>query len=282
VDRVLRRPTDRLTSPAPLAASGALLLEVPVADLTTLRKQSGKKARKQARKANKTLAPYAADARVSAVRAAETTREWAGPKVGATRDWAAPKVEVSRDWAAPKVEAARDWAAPKVEAARDWAAPQVETAVSRVKEDVLPKVAGAVAAALAASEPAREEAAKRSTAAVAALKGDLEPPKKSHKLRNLFLLAGVIGAAVAGWRAWTKQGQADELEPWVAASPPPSSPVASSPVPAPAPLATDDPAGASPDEALADAADEPIEATTEPVSSEQAAKVDEAAKPYGS
>ncbi len=243
-----------------------------MADLITQRKQSGKQARKQTKA--KALAPYAADARDTAVRAAGTTLEWAGPKVEATRDWAAPKVDISREWAAPKVEAARDWAVPQVEAAKEWATPQVETAVIKVKEDVLPKVAGAVAAALAASEPARGEAAKRGTAAVAALKGELEPPKKGHKLRNLFLLAAVIGAAVAGWKAWTKQSQVDQLEPWVAASPASTSTMPGAETTA-APLATDDPAGASPDEAIADAAGEPFAPTTEPVSGEQAAKVEE-------
>jgi hypothetical protein len=176
------------------------------------------------------------------------------------------------------MEAAREWAAPQVEAAKEWAAPRVEPAVAKVKEDVLPKVAGAVAAALAASEPVREEAGKRGTAAVAALRGELEPPKKTHKLRNLFLLVTVIGAAVAGWRAWTKSSEG-EPEPWVAAAP--------APTPVTTPLATDDPAGASPDEALADAADAPaaevtdLSPTTEPVSPEQAAKVDEAAKSAG-
>ena len=148
-----------------------------MADLTELRKQS----RNQVKRANTKVAPIASDA----------------------RDWAAPKVEASRDWAAPKVEAARDWAGPQVGAAKDWAAPRVEPVVETFKDDVLPKVAGAVAAALAASEPAREEAAKRGTAAVAALRGEVDPPRSSHKLRNFLLFFGVLGAAVAGWRAWT-------------------------------------------------------------------------------
>jgi hypothetical protein len=216
-----------------------------VADLTTLRKQS----RKKARRANKKVAPIASDARDTAVRTAETTR---------------------------------DWAAPKVEAARDWAGPRVEPAVTRVKDDVLPKVAGAVAAALAASEPAREEAMSRGTAALAALKGEVEAPKaRKHRLRRLFLLAGLVGAAVAAWKAWNAQAKVDHPEPWVAAAPAPGT--------SPRVIPTDDPAGASPDEALADAA-EAVQAadlpaaevadvppTTEPVSPEQSTKVDKAA-----
>jgi hypothetical protein len=214
--------------------------------MTTLRKQT----RRSARRANKRLAPVASDAfdmaTANAARYAETTRDWAGPKV---------------------------------EAARDWAGPRVEPAVAKVKEDVLPKVAGAVAAALAASEPAREEARSRGTAAVAALRGQLEPPKpKKHRLRKLFLLAGVVGAAVAGWKAWVGSTR-NEPEPW--ASPVGTSDWTSgssaSTTPAPAATeaaagaataaglsatgaggapTTDDAAGASPDEALADATDQ--------------------------
>jgi hypothetical protein len=209
--------------------------------LTTLRKES----RKKARRANKKVAPIASDARETALRTAESTR---------------------------------DWAAPKVEAAREWAAPRVEPAVSRVKEDVLPKVAGAVTAALAASEPAREEARSRGTAALAALKGEIEAPKpRRHRVRRLFLLAGVIGAAVAGWKAWNAQANANRPEPWVSAAPSPGT------APRVVPVA-DDPAGASPDEARADAADAPaaevtdVAPTTEQVSDEQAAKVDKAAQ----
>src|SRR5215208_4823371 len=62
-----------------------------------------------------------------------------------------PVADATKDWAAPKVETAKDWAAPKVETAKDWAAPKVESGVDKVKTDVLPVVAGAVTAALAAS-----------------------------------------------------------------------------------------------------------------------------------
>src|SRR5688500_17744203 len=146
-------------------------------DLKKLRKES----RKSARRAGQKMAPVASDARESAARYAESTR---------------------------------DWAAPKVEAARDWAAPHVEAGATRVKDDVLPRVAGAVTAALAASQPAREEAQTRGSAAPAALKGEIEAPKpKKHRLRKLFLLAGVVGAAVAGWKAWVGQTNR-QPEPW--------------------------------------------------------------------
>jgi hypothetical protein len=234
-----------------------------VSTMTTMRKKS----RKQARRANKKLGPLAADAR-------EATTRYA---------------EAAKDWTAPRAEAALDWAAPKAEAAKEWAAPRVEPAVTKVKSDVLPKVAEAVTAALAASEPAREEAKARGAAAVAALLGELEPPKqKTHRLRKMFLLAGVIGAAYAGWKAWAGQQQRSAPEPWAAPAP-----TGNVDVMGPAaghPLA-DDPAAASPDEALADAAlaDEvagdtsTIKAvTTEPVPPKRARKVkDQSGGPAG-
>jgi hypothetical protein len=199
----------------------------------------------------------------------------------------------ARETATRAAETTREWAAPKVEAAREWATPRVEPAVTKVKDDVLPKVAGAVAAAVAASEPAREEARTRGTAAVAALRGELElePPKpKKHRLRKLFLLTSIAGAAWAGYKAWVAKS-GNQPEPWAtpissvpgssgssttgtstATSPAattgsatsssfessaddgsPSGTGSGSPV---AGVVTDDAAGASPDEALADAADE--------------------------
>ena len=198
-------------------------------DLKKLRKES----RRSARRAGKKMAPVASDARESAARYAESTR---------------------------------DWAAPKVEATREWAAPHVEAGAARVKDDVLPRVAGAVTAALAASEPAREEAKTRGSAALAALKGEIEAPKpKKHRLRKLFLLAGVVGAAVAGWKAWVGQTNR-QPEPWAtpigtASSAGPGtggtagSSAGTGSIRAAAPV-TDDAAGASPDEALADKAEE--------------------------
>jgi hypothetical protein len=191
-------------------------------------------------------------------------------------------VETAVDWAAPKVETAVDWAAPKVNTAREWAGPKVEPAVEKVKSDVLPAVAGAVVSALAASEPVRTEAATRGTAALAALKGEVRPPRRSkHRIRKLFVLAAVLGGAYAGWKAWVARN-ADPVDAWTTAPTPyrPQTP-ASTVTPVPAGVTTDDPAGASPDEALADAAaeeDAPVDlTTTEPVSAASAKKVSQAA-----
>jgi hypothetical protein len=186
---------------------------------TTELKRLRKESKKSARRAGKKVSPVASDARDSAVRYAESTR---------------------------------DWAAPKVEAAKEWATPRVEQGAARVKDDVLPRVAGAVTAALAASEPAREEAMSRGSAAIAALRGEVEAPKpKKHRVRKLFLLAGVVGAAVAGWKAWAGSANS-KPDPWAT---PIGAGSSGTPRATMAPV-TDDAAGASPDEALADKAEE--------------------------
>jgi Family of unknown function (DUF5324) len=212
-------------------------LEVLVAPLSTLRND----ARKKALRANKKVAPVALDARDNVVRAA-----------GSTYDWAAPKVEATMEWAVPKVGATKDWAAPKVGATKDWAAPKVEPAVELLKEDVLPRVAGAVAAALAASEPAREEAKSRGTAAVAALRGELAPPPSPRRRRTkrFFLLLTVLGGAYAGWRAWNGQSVSTEPEPWASST----GPSYGSSLPTITPPTTDDATGSNPEDGLDDVA----------------------------
>ncbi len=172
----------------------------------------------QARRAGsraKATAPVVAD---NAVRYAATTREWA-----------APKVDSAVEWAGPRVDSAVEWAAPKVVQARDWVAPKVEPAVDKVRSDVLPAVVEAVTTALTATEPARSEAASRGSAALAALKGEIAPPKKTHKVRTLLLLLSAAGAAVAGWRTWLAR-QADPVDAWTTPSPRPTPTVTPVPV----------------------------------------------------
>ena len=187
----------------------------------------------------------------------------------------------------PRVESARDWAAPHVETAVDWAAPKVEPAVDKIKSDFLPVVADAVASALAATEPARSEVATRGSAALAAIKGELDPPKQSrHRFRKLLLFGGLLAAAYAGWKAFTRQS-ADPVDAWTTA-PRPARPGTSPgreragrhrPPRRRSPPTI--PAGAGPDEALADESDEqaagPATTTTEAVTPAQAKKVSAAA-----
>ena len=211
-------------------------------------------------------------------------------------DKVAPLAADARDTAARYASTTRDWAAPKAAAAKDWAAPKVEPAVEKVKSDVVPAVAGAVTAALAAAEPVRHEAASRGSAALAALKGEVEAPKpKKHRLRKFFLLASVLGAAYAGWKAWSAQSaQSDPVDAWktpsggtTPAAAMTTSGAGVSVVPPVDRPTTDDPGGAGPDEAVADAVDEAVASgesddkptvTTETVTPAAAKKTAQAAK----
>ena len=204
-------------------------------------------------------------------------------------------------------EGTKEWATPKAVAAKEWAAPRVEPAVTKVREEVVPVVAGAVTGALAASEPVRQEAGRRGKAAVAALKGELDAPKpKKHRLRKLMLVVSVLGAAYAGWKAFFKSSDdSDPTSPWTT----PSSGMSTSPSTGTAGTSfgngsgadgaggpvlasdtkpeTQDVGGASPDEALADEAAESAavedstaanaEMTTEPVTPSAAKKASSAA-----
>jgi hypothetical protein len=69
-----------------------------------------------------------------------------------------------------------------------------------VREKVAPKVGKALATAAEASKPARKEAKNRTDAALAALRGEVGPPKKrrrSHRLSFLLGAGAVTGAVVA-------------------------------------------------------------------------------------
>ncbi len=173
----------------------------------------------------------------------------------------APTVELARDKTAPLLAEAREKAAPVLADARDKAAPVVTDARTKFTTEVLPALTAAVAAANEATEDVRHESAKRGKAAVAALRGDVEPPKKTHKLRTLLVLLG-LGAVVAF--AAKKMSDRPATTTWE----PPT-------VPPPAPATgthraetgatgeeADDTGGASPDVAAADAAAEPHRATT--------------------
>lgn len=175
-------------------------------------------------------------------------------------DSLAPHVETARGAAKDAAKDARDQIAPLLADARDKAAPAVAEARKRFTEDVVPTVAAAIADAREQAAPVAEEAKKRGIAAAAALKGE-EPKPKGRKRKFLFF-AAVIGGAVVAVRKALGSGQ--DSESWQSAyTPPPAPPTPQSPpAPSAAPSATtgdgdaDDAAGASPDEALADQAED--------------------------
>ena len=190
----------------------------------------------------KTLIEQAADYVEAAVEAA---REKAGPMLADARDKAAPVLADARDKAGPVLADARDKAAPLLAQSAAVAADRAATAASL----------------------AAEKAAEGRDAAVAKvneLRG--EPPKK-HRLRKLLLITGV--AAVLGF-AYKKLRSGSEQDDWQTSyTPTPApGPTTTSDTPifdAAAQAASEEPAdegGASPDEAIADAAEEGHPVTT--------------------
>ncbi|HEX4977869.1 MAG TPA: hypothetical protein VFV40_08385 [Nocardioides sp.] len=174
-----------------------------------------------------------------------------GSRAGAT-------VAEAREKAAPLIADAREKAAPLVAEAREKAAPALHEARDRISSDVLPVLTAAVAAAGAATEDVRGETAKRGKAVAAALKGEVEAPKQTHKLRNLLVLLG-LGGLVAF--VVKKKSDREPTTAWQSSyTPTPAATTSGGAHKAEEPA--DDAGGASPDVAAADAAAAPHEATT--------------------
>jgi len=158
------------------------------------------------------------------------------------------------------MEAAREKAGPVLAEARDKAAPTVNDARDRLTTEVLPVLTAALAAAGEATEDVRGESKKRGKAAIAALKGEVEAPKrKKHRFRKFLVVVGLGSAAAYVAKKLSDRPSSTTWESNYTPSPAPESPIG-------AHRAEDDIAndqgGASPDVAAADAASEPHEATT--------------------
>jgi hypothetical protein len=161
------------------------------------------------------------------------------PKMKAARDAAADK-------AAPYVSSAIDHAS---DAAHDLA-PYVETARDRVKDDIVPRVSEAVAAGIAASAPYREEAARRGTAAVAALKGEVEVKPDHHWGRKILLATGLAGLVFAAYKYLTGESSTSGWQ---------------TPTSAPAPSAANTTTGAHATTPATDADDTSVPADAKPL-----------------
>ncbi|WP_350279916.1 hypothetical protein [Kribbella sp. HUAS MG21] len=143
---------------------------------------------------------------------AESASEKLGPAVGQVREHLAPAVGTAREKVSPYAEKAVERGAHLAHQAVEKAGPVLDDALAKVgpatehaaekarerlNDDVLPKVTAALATLAAAAEPVVEETARRGKATKAALKGELDVPKKSHKLRNLVLFLGLGALAAA-------------------------------------------------------------------------------------
>ncbi|WP_228976169.1 DUF5324 family protein [Streptomyces sp. DH12] len=198
------------------------------------------------------VAPYAGAAREHAALYAQEARVKVAPKVSRAARQAARQARTQYGaYVAPHVP-------PKVDAAAHRAAHRTRLAARQAADFTVPRVESAVAAA----GPVGAEAVARSTAALAALRGQVTAKevrklvrKHERRLRmrravkGLAVVGVVIGGAVAVWKWWDNQANPD----WLVEPP--------TEVSERSPLVSVD--GSGPDASLAeaDAGAEPSEAT---------------------
>jgi hypothetical protein len=154
--------------------------------------------------------------------AAESTREWAAPRVVAAREWAAPRAQKGLDAAAPRVELAVDAVTPKIDAARD-----------KLVDEVLPRLVDAINAATTQAAAAKDHAQDVGSDVLQVIKGEaVVKPKKKHRLRKLLMLGGLVGAGAAAFKALRKPKDdpwavpAASTSSWAPATTPAASPAA--------------------------------------------------------
>ena len=115
------------------------------------------------------LQDHSASLASSAASVAEQLRERVGPAVeqaaGNAMEWGQPRVEAARLWAKPRVEHGIEVAAPKLESVVSGLAPKVDTARDKIVDELLPRLAEAIAAFTAASAAAKDEALTRGAGA---------------------------------------------------------------------------------------------------------------------
>ncbi|MEU8618255.1 DUF5324 family protein [Streptomyces sp. NPDC048623] len=182
------------------------------------------------------VAPYAETARDQAAHYAVETRDWLAPKVSKAASQARVQARTQYDsLVAPHVP-------PRVDEAAQRAAAVTRKAARQAADYTVPRVEHAVAA----TGPVLEEAGSRSTAAWAALRGqvtprDIEKIMRKHERRarcgrlakGLVVLGLLVGGAVVAWKWWDKQANPDWL------------------VEPPAPTEVDEETGTSPDDEVA-------------------------------
>ncbi|MFE6036338.1 DUF5324 family protein [Streptomyces sp. NPDC056452] len=180
-------------------------------------------AKDSAQHAAEVVAPYADTAKEQAAHYAQEARALLAPKMSK----AAAQARVQYDaYLAPRIEQALTHVPPKVDDAAHRAAVRTRKAARSAADYTVPRVEHAVAAA----QPVAEEATARSSAALAALRGQVTAKEiqkliRKHERRakagrvakGLLVLGALAGGAFAAWKWWDKQANPDWLvEPPVA------------------------------------------------------------------
>ncbi|GAA2958162.1 MULTISPECIES: DUF5324 family protein [Streptomycetaceae] len=174
-------------------------------------------AKDNAQHAAEVVAPYADTAKEQAAHYAQEARALLAPKV--SKAAAQARVQYGA-YLAPRIEQARTHVPPKVDEAAQRAAVRTRRAARSAADYTVPRVEHAVAAA----QPLAEEATARSTAALAALRGqvtakEIQKLVRKHERRaragrlakGVFVLGTLAGAAFAAWKWWDKQANPDWL-----------------------------------------------------------------------
>ncbi|MCJ0868775.1 DUF5324 family protein [Streptomyces sp. AP-93] len=178
-------------------------------------------ARDTARHAAEVVAPYAESAKDAAVHYAHEANERLAPKVSHAAGEAAKQARQTYDChVQPMIKSARSHVPPNVDRAASKAVKQTRLAARHAAEYTQPRLESA----LAAAQPVAEEAASRSTAALAALRGQVSA-KEVHKLvrrherrarcgrlfKGVAVVGVLAGGAYAAWRWWDRQSNPDWL-----------------------------------------------------------------------
>ncbi|MGW6703799.1 DUF5324 family protein [Streptomyces sp. NPDC054956] len=189
------------------------------------RKESVRLAAESAREsflhAAEVVAPYAESAKDAAVHYAHEANERLAPKVSAAADVAARQARMTYDsHLHPRIKAARTHVPPNVDRAATNAVKQSRRAMRQAADYTQPRLE----TALAAAQPVAEELSSRSTAALAALRGQVSAKEVQKLVRRnerrartgrLFkgvALVGVLaGGAFAAWKWWDQQSNPDWL-----------------------------------------------------------------------
>ncbi|WP_407838230.1 DUF5324 family protein [Streptomyces sp. DSM 116496] len=178
-------------------------------------------ARDTARHAAEVVAPYAESAKHAAVHYAHEANERLAPKVSYAAGEAAKQARQTYDChVQPRIKSARSHVPPNVDRAASNAMKQTRLAARSAVDYTQPRLESA----LAAAQPMAEEAASRSTAALAALRGQVSAKEvqklvRRHERRarcgRLFKGVAVVGVlaggAFAAWKWWDQQSNPDWL-----------------------------------------------------------------------
>ncbi|MFD3325336.1 DUF5324 family protein [Streptomyces sp. NPDC058701] len=178
-------------------------------------------ARETVRHASEVVAPYAETAKDAAVHYAHEANERLAPKVSYAANEAAKQARTTYDnHLHPVLKSARSHVPPNVDRAATRAVMQTRLAARQAADYTQPKLESAIAAAA----PVAEEAASRSTAAFAALRGQVSAKEvqrlvRRHErrartgrvLRGVALVGLLAGGAYAAWKWWDQQSNPDWL-----------------------------------------------------------------------